>query len=261
MKNNKGITLVALVITIIVLIILAGISITMVLGQDGLIGKSKDGAEKYKESASNEEELLANIDEFIDDNSAIYTEYVIGQEVTVGGEQFYVLENSGSSKSKVVLLAKYNLNQAGTAQAPNATLYETNVVFSSTNYWNETQEAYTNWTNKLFDINSASGEVSGDAIYKAKAYATAKGGTDGRLLTYEEADSLKSSYGDMIWGTANEHIYGHYLIYWLSSSPQGNIYGVYLVYGNDQNINYDSYYDDSMIGVRPVITVSKTLIQ
>ena len=37
MKNNKGITLIALVITIIVLLILAGISIAMLTGDNGIL--------------------------------------------------------------------------------------------------------------------------------------------------------------------------------------------------------------------------------
>ena len=38
-KNNKGITLVALVITIIVLLILAGVTLSMVLGPNGIISR------------------------------------------------------------------------------------------------------------------------------------------------------------------------------------------------------------------------------
>lgn len=46
MKNNKGITLIALVITIIVLLILAGVSIAMVTGDNGILGQaSRAGAE------------------------------------------------------------------------------------------------------------------------------------------------------------------------------------------------------------------------
>ena len=46
MKNQKGITLIALVITIIVLLILAGVSIAMLTGDNGLLGKAKSsGAE------------------------------------------------------------------------------------------------------------------------------------------------------------------------------------------------------------------------
>ena len=46
MRNNKGITLIALVITIIVLLILAGVSIAMVTGQNGILNQaSRAGAE------------------------------------------------------------------------------------------------------------------------------------------------------------------------------------------------------------------------
>lgn len=44
MKNQKGITLIALVITIIVLLILAGITIAMLTGENGLITKASDAA-------------------------------------------------------------------------------------------------------------------------------------------------------------------------------------------------------------------------
>ena len=41
MKNQNGITLIALVITIIVLLILAGVSIAMLTGENGLLTKSQ----------------------------------------------------------------------------------------------------------------------------------------------------------------------------------------------------------------------------
>lgn len=42
MKNNKGITLIALVITIIVLLILAGVALAMLAGDNGLLTKASD---------------------------------------------------------------------------------------------------------------------------------------------------------------------------------------------------------------------------
>lgn len=53
MKAEKGITLVALVITIIVLLILAMVSISIVYNQ-GLIQKSKDAVETHEKAANNE---------------------------------------------------------------------------------------------------------------------------------------------------------------------------------------------------------------
>ena len=60
-SNNKGITLVALVITIIVLIILAGVSISMLLGDDGIIQKAKEAAEKTDKAVQKEQQDLQNL--------------------------------------------------------------------------------------------------------------------------------------------------------------------------------------------------------
>ena len=45
MKNQKGITLIALVITIIVLLILAGVTIAMLTGENGILNKATTDAE------------------------------------------------------------------------------------------------------------------------------------------------------------------------------------------------------------------------
>ena len=54
-KEMKGITLVALVITIVVLLILAGVSINTVLGDDGIIKKAKEAAAATKQASAEEE--------------------------------------------------------------------------------------------------------------------------------------------------------------------------------------------------------------
>ncbi len=54
LKNRKGITLVALVITIVVLLILAGVGINLVLGNNGIIAKAKDAETKSAEASQND---------------------------------------------------------------------------------------------------------------------------------------------------------------------------------------------------------------
>ena len=54
MKNNKGITLVALVVTIVVLLILAGVSINLVLGNNGIIAKAQEAKTKSAEASEND---------------------------------------------------------------------------------------------------------------------------------------------------------------------------------------------------------------
>ena len=66
LKNNKGITLVALIITIIVLLILAMVSISLVMN-GGIIGKSKTAVDKYSQEEVQEQIKLA------------YSEWQMGQ--------------------------------------------------------------------------------------------------------------------------------------------------------------------------------------
>ncbi len=63
-KKQNGITLIALVITIIILIILAGVAISLNLGENGLLSKTKESKEKY-EIASAKEYIEIKINECI----------------------------------------------------------------------------------------------------------------------------------------------------------------------------------------------------
>ena len=58
-KNTKGITLIALVITIIILLILAGISIVMLSGNNGILNKGITAKERTEEEQLREEISLA----------------------------------------------------------------------------------------------------------------------------------------------------------------------------------------------------------
>ena len=48
LKNTKGITLIALVVTIIVLLILAGVSIAMLTGNNGVLTQAKSAKENTR---------------------------------------------------------------------------------------------------------------------------------------------------------------------------------------------------------------------
>lgn len=65
-KENKGITLIALIITIIVLLILAGVTISFVM-RGGILDNSQLAVEKYKNSASDEDNTLKDMDKYLDD--------------------------------------------------------------------------------------------------------------------------------------------------------------------------------------------------
>ncbi len=59
MKNQKGVTLIALVITIIVLLILAGVSIAMLTGDNGILTQAKSAKISQIEGQVREEVNLA----------------------------------------------------------------------------------------------------------------------------------------------------------------------------------------------------------
>ncbi len=69
MKNNNGITLIALVVTIIVLLILAGVSIAMLTGQNGILNRASQASYQTK-LADAAETLSYNCTEAI---SELYT--------------------------------------------------------------------------------------------------------------------------------------------------------------------------------------------
>lgn len=67
LRNNRGITLIALIITVIVMIILAFTTINLFIGENGIFKKSNEGAEIYKNSANDEAESLNELDNKIGD--------------------------------------------------------------------------------------------------------------------------------------------------------------------------------------------------
>lgn len=71
LRNQKGITLVALVITIIVLLILAGVTISMVLGQNGILSQANQ-AKAENQLATIEEQVqmavFAQTSQFLQNN-------------------------------------------------------------------------------------------------------------------------------------------------------------------------------------------------
>ena len=66
-KRDRGITLIALVVTIIVLLILAGVSISMLTGQNGILNRAAEAKEKTEEFGEKEKTDLATMEGLIDE--------------------------------------------------------------------------------------------------------------------------------------------------------------------------------------------------
>ena len=66
LKNTNGITLIALVVTIVVLLILAGVSINAVFGQDGIIKKAKDAQNRMDQAVENDQKSINELNSWIE---------------------------------------------------------------------------------------------------------------------------------------------------------------------------------------------------
>ena len=114
-KSTKGITLIALVVTIIILLILAGVSIAMLTGNNGVLTQAKSAKEKTGEKGEQERVNLAASSAMTlgmgtitteNLNKAIQDEFGAGKSVTGTGPWTYQGE-----------YAKYKIEKAGTVAA------------------------------------------------------------------------------------------------------------------------------------------------
>lgn len=107
-KGEKAITLIALVITIILLLILAGITINLLLGENGIVKKAKEG--KIGTEVSREKEILQmslsgiqadNEGNLIFDENTLLKElknYTNDVEVTKSGNKMYLVKYTDSNR-------------------------------------------------------------------------------------------------------------------------------------------------------------------
>ena len=65
-SNQKGITLIALVVTIVVLLILAGVSVNALFGNSGIIEKAKDAQNKMDQATQNDLDAINGLNNWID---------------------------------------------------------------------------------------------------------------------------------------------------------------------------------------------------
>ena len=65
-RKERGITLIALVITIIVLLILAGVSIAMLTGENGILTQAQNAKNRKEEAQAEEQNILTNYEQYIE---------------------------------------------------------------------------------------------------------------------------------------------------------------------------------------------------
>ena len=69
--KEKGITLIALVVTIILLLILVGVTISQIAGSNGLFQRARQAVEKYKNAAEEEQIQIGMLEQYVSDFSVV----------------------------------------------------------------------------------------------------------------------------------------------------------------------------------------------
>ena len=165
-KREKGITLIALIVTIIVLLILAGVTINLAVNKQGIFNKAKTATRAYKNASENEQTGLDEADKEI--------EKYMPKEGTEGGSgSITYTDSSGNTKplTKDTLTSDYG-TKIGTTTITNSDNEEikldwylfdvsddgkTAYLVSTPTYWvpDTTKEVSKAWVPKL--VSSSNG--------------------------------------------------------------------------------------------------------
>lgn len=95
-KKNPGITLIALVVTIVVLLILAGISISMLTGQNGILNRATEAKEKTEKAQIDESDKMVQMEAMVQaagKSIVIKDDKKINTESTTGKNKNDILNN------------------------------------------------------------------------------------------------------------------------------------------------------------------------
>ena len=188
-KNSKGITLIALVITIIVLLILAGVSIAMLTGENGILSQAAKAKEETEKAQANEAAILDEYNKFLNNaiggtGSTTPPEEPENQGTlgTVTGDEETPTEVKDSLENKVVVPPGF------TVQNPEDNVEDGIVIVDS----DETRATYGSefvWI-PVGTIHTS----SGDKTIELKRYVYKSDGTiDETLSKTEPTDQLKTS--------------------------------------------------------------------
>ena len=161
LKNKKGITLIALVVTIVVLLILAGVSISLILDNNGIIGKSKESRLETRASQVEDEIGLWKQNNFIKSEtgesienanavlqSLLSRKLLNEDEIDRENEIITIKRNDGSVLKQIEYGdIRINISKTPATEKSNAVLLKVDSVEGMTTITNE--DEYNNFINSL----------------------------------------------------------------------------------------------------------------
>ena len=120
-KKSEGITLIALIITIIVLLILAGVTIAALSGDNGILTRAKEAKEKTEQVQKQEEKTLSNLEEIL--NNATSFNNINTVDTNPAGAMpanVAILENDAN---KGIVIKDKNNNEWVWVEVPKTTVF------------------------------------------------------------------------------------------------------------------------------------------
>ena len=199
-KKEAGITLIALVITVIVLLILAGVTIAALSGDNGILTRAKDAKEKTEQAQKNEEKTLSDMERVL---GSIDFDNVNLQDTNPAGampSDTTILENDAN---KGIVIKDINNNEWVWVEVPKTTVFAGLAINTTKEL---TEQNYTDIKNKLIDYVATYRDLWTDEWYAedGSTLVTAstenltdarKALTNGCGLTYDE---YKTAYQKML---------------------------------------------------------------
>ena len=353
-KRNNGITLIALIITIIALLVLAGVTAAILTGGDSAPAKANEAKQKndigvaqdqiaimvenarleaYDDiyvnnnqsvSSSNASTIIGQ--RVIDDVLAVYgTEttigdatikveqlssgqsatvlittrdfekegiikinggtliwefdaYTMGQKVMLGGEEFWVIEDSDKDKSTVKLLAKLNVQTtpgegqytqsvnanslAFDSTSPYSNVYEDSTIITEVENYKAAVEERMGAGRTIQEARLLTGTATGNFNYQTHIWSyTSCSGEIGALLSANKSNII---YGTSYWlGTPDNNTYDYEnCVYTSGNYAYRKDSEIFVAFG----VNYigrnsvSTSEGQSVCGLRPVFVVQKTNI-
>ena len=201
-KINKelGITLIALVVTIIVLLILAGISISMLSGENGILSRSREASTETIHTNVYEQLQLKVAEYFIEKNVGNVTEETLIEYLQSGTKPIISdeLGEEGSGKYKINvenLLGTEQKYGNGTATGSDTSAYKDVYILEKV----ETEETNSGSivNTKIASTNPIKIASTGKTIkYTVKYYGTQTGSSNWKLLgSIGDVEKAKNKFG------------------------------------------------------------------
>ena len=183
-KKQAGITLVALVVTIVVLLILAGISIRLVLDNNGIITRAGDAKDKHEQGRANDQTDLDSVSDYLDEITGNLPSKKGETEPYFPGDGFSRV--SGTNLSNGLVIEDGSGNQYVWIEVPKtATVYPT----AGTSITEFTDDEYTAIET---DLHTYTNDYS--TSYKDEYYSEATTGLTSEAYSALKKKMLKSVY-------------------------------------------------------------------